>query len=76
MANPVTQIFSEMTNHELIQAIKEMKEDDLTGITRAEGILREKCKIIHSLTGGNVYEHLTMVRFSIIQEAAYRFTPN
>jgi hypothetical protein len=75
MANTITNIFSNMTDLELSQAIKEMKEDAPTGIIRENGVVREKCKMVNKITGGNVYEHQTMVQFSILQEAAYRFTP-
>jgi hypothetical protein len=76
MINEVTKVFSEMTDLELSQAIREMKEDGSKGIIRENGVLRERCKMIHKITGGNVYEHLVMTQFSILQEAAYRFTPN
>ena len=76
MANEVTKIFNSMTDLELIQAIKELKEDNPQGIIRESGIVREKCKMVHDIIGGTVYEQMTMVKFSILQEAAYRFTPN
>ena len=77
MKNEVTKVFSNMTDLELSQAIREMKEDGLIkeGIIR-DGVVRERCKMVQKIVGGNSYEHLTMVQFSILQEAAYRFTPN
>lgn len=76
MVNEVTKVFSEMTDLELSQAIREMKEDGPKGIIREDGVLRERCKMVHKIAGGSVYEHLMMTQFSILQEAAYRFTPN
>ena len=76
MANEVTKIFSSMTDLELSQAIREMKEDGPQGIIRMEGVVRDRCKMVQNVVGGNTYEHLMMVQFSILQEAAYRFTPN
>lgn len=76
MANEVTKIFSSMTDLELSQSIREMKEDGPQGIIRMEGVVRDKCKMVQNVVGGNTYEHLMMVQFSILQEAAYRFTPN
>lgn len=76
MINEVTKVFSEMTDLELSQAIREMKEDGPKGIIREDGVLRERCRMVHEIAGGNVYEHLMMTQFSILQEAAYRFTPN
>ena len=75
MVNEVTKVFSEMTDLELSQAIREMKEDGPKGIIREDGVLRERCKMVHKIAGGSVYEHLMMTQFSILQEAAYRFTP-
>ena len=73
--NEVQTIFNSMTNEELSQAIKEMKEDNPLGFIRENGIIREKCKMVHNIVGGNVYLHLTMTEVSILREAAYRFTP-
>jgi hypothetical protein len=75
MANEVTKVFSDMSNEELVQVIQEMKEDSPQGIIRMEGIIREKCKMVHNIVGGNIYEHMMIVQYSILQEAAYRFTP-
>ena len=75
MINEVTRVFSDMTDEELVLVIDEMREDDPMGIIRENGIVRSKCKMVHAIVGGNVYEHLTMVQVSIMKEAAYRFTP-
>jgi hypothetical protein len=76
MANLVTKVFTDMTDLELSQAIREMKEDGPKGIIREKGMVRERCQMVHAIIGGSVYEHLMMTQFSILQEAAYRFTPN
>ena len=76
MINEVTKIFSDMSDLELSQAIREMKEDGPEGIIRDGGVVREKCKMVQNITGGNTYEHLMLIQFSILQEAAYRFTPS
>lgn len=75
MINKVTKIFSDMTDEELILSIQEMKEDGPLGIIRENGVVRNKTKMVRDIVGGNAYEHLMMVQFSILQEAAYRFTP-
>jgi hypothetical protein len=75
MVNEITKVFSDMSNEELSQVIQEMKEDGPQGIIRMEGIIREKCKMIQKIAGGDTYERIMMVQFSILQEAAYRFTP-
>ena len=65
-----------MTDLELSQAIREMKEDGSKGIIRELGVVRERCKMVQEIAGGSLYDHLMMTQFSILQEAAYRFTPN
>lgn len=75
MVNEVTKIFSDMTDEELVLVIDEMREDAPKGIIRENGIVRSKCKMVHEIVGGNTYEHMMTVQFSILAEAAYRFTP-
>ena len=75
MENEITKVFSDMSDVELAQVIQEMKEDGPQGIIRIEGVIREKCKMIQKIAGGDTYERIMMVQFSILQEAAYRFTP-
>ena len=75
MTNEVTKVFSNMSDEELVQVIQEMKEDGPQGIVRLEGIVRKKCKMVQNIVGGYAYENMIMVQFSILQEAAYRFTP-
>lgn len=75
MVNEIKKVFSDMSNEELSQVIQEMKEDGPQGIIRMEGVIREKCKMIQKIVGGDTYERIMMVQFSILQEAAYRFTP-
>jgi hypothetical protein len=75
MVNEITKVFSEMSDEELVQVIQEMKEDGPQGIIRMEGIIRKKCEMIQKIVGGDTYERIMMVQFSILQEAAYRFTP-
>ena len=76
MENAVTKVFSDMTDLELSQAVREMKEDGPQGIVRSEGIVREKCKMVNEIVGGNVYAQLMMTQMSIYKEASERFTPN
>ena len=76
MENAVTKVFSDMTDLELAQAVREMKEDGPQGFVRTEGVVRERCKMVNDIVGGNVYAHLMMTQMSIYKEAAERFTPN
>jgi len=59
-----------MTDLELAQGGQRMKEDRPQGFVRTEGIVREKCKMVHEIVGDNVYTHLMMTQMSIYKEAA------
>jgi len=57
MENAVTKVFSDMTDLELAQAVREMKEDGPQGFVRTEGVVRERCKMVNeivSFSGGAV----------------------
>jgi hypothetical protein len=75
MNNQVTEIFTNTTDMELSQFVQEMKEDNPQGIIRMDGIVRDKCRMVHEIVGGGIYEHMLMVQLSLFTEAAYRFTP-
>ncbi len=76
MENEVKKVFENMSDSELSQAIYEMKKDGSQGIIREEGVIQNKCKIVREIAGGTYQQHLMMVQVSILQEAAYRFTPS
>jgi hypothetical protein len=76
MNNQVTKIFEDMTDMELSQFVQETKEDSPQGIIRENGITRQKCRMVYDIVGGGVNDYLLMVQISILQEAAYRFTPS
>jgi microcompartment protein CcmK/EutM len=76
MNNQVTKIFEDMTDMELVLFVQEMKEDSPQGIIRENGITRQKCRMVYDIVGGGVNDYLLMVQISILQEAAYRFTPS
>jgi hypothetical protein len=76
MNNQVTKIFEDMTDMELVLFVQETKEDSPQGIIRENGITRQKCRMVYDIVGGGVNDYLLMVQISILQEAAYRFTPS
>lgn len=71
----IAQLFSDLTNEEVIQAIAEIKEDEPKGIIRAEGIVRKLSAEWSRITqDSNIASHLTYVQMAIFREAAFRFT--
>jgi hypothetical protein len=75
MKNRVTEVFSSMSDMDLMKALVEMREDEPKGVFRQDGVVRDICQKIHDIIGGNTYEHSTLVVNSIYKEAAYRFQP-
>lgn len=73
--NKIAQLFSNLTNEEVIQAIAEIREDEPQGIIRSEGMVRKLTAQWAELTqDNNVASNLTYVQMSLFREAAFRFT--
>lgn len=74
MTNPITSIFSNMSDNELIRAINEIREDEPLGIIRIGGTVRRIAQSISELTGESLTMHLTMAQVNLWREAANRFS--
>lgn len=66
-------LFSDLTDSELIIAIEELKEDDKLGIIREESIIRKKCEKICNQTGESISSYIMLVQLHLYKEAANRF---
>ena len=74
MANKITEIYTNLTNEELREAILEMKEDERTGLIRTDGWVRRLTKQVCETIGDNsVSTHLFLTQSNLFREAAYRF---
>jgi hypothetical protein len=74
MKNLITEIYSELTDEELKEAILEIKENEPLALIKTDGWVRKLNKKIMEITGENTYSvHLTSVIHSLLKEAAYRF---
>lgn len=76
MNNPITEVFANLTDAELIEAINEMREDDLKGIIRIDGWVRRITnKICEIPVEDIILTHLMTTIIGLYKEAAYRFSP-
>jgi hypothetical protein len=74
MANKVTEIYTNLTDEQLREAILEMKEDEKMGLIRSDGWVRRLTKQICETIGDtNFSTHLFMTQNNLFREAAYRF---
>ena len=73
MDNPVVDLFTEITDGELRQGIKEIQEDEQTGIIRIDGVVRKYSHKVQEITHANFSMTLFLTQTSLLREAAYRW---
>jgi len=71
--NKITELFSSISNEELKQAIKEIKEDGEIGIIRFGGVVRKYTELTIKITGDFTSLILFMTEINLLREAAYRW---
>jgi hypothetical protein len=49
MKNRVTEVFSSMSDMDLMKALVEMREDEPKGVFRQDGVVRDICQKIHDI---------------------------
>ena len=74
MINKVTNVFTSLSDSEISQVLKEMKEDDSLGIIRNDGLFRVISKRIIDITNESFSSTILLVQIGIYKEAAYRFS--
>ena len=73
MSNVITEIFTNLPDEELRQAISEMREDEELGIIRNDGYVRRITHRVHQITGESVSVLLFLTQTNLLREAAFRF---
>ena len=73
MKNPVVDLFTEMSDDELRQGIKEIQEDEQEGIIRIDGVVRKYAHEVQKITSANFSMTLFLTQTSLLREAAYRW---
>jgi hypothetical protein len=70
---PIKQLFSDLSDEELILTIKEIKESDVTGLFPENTNVRALCQELTKITKMDVSSHLLMVQINILKEGSYRW---
>ena len=73
MKNPVVDLFTEISDEELTQGIKEMREDDIEGIIRMDGVVRKYAHKVQEITQSDFPMTLFLTQTSLYREGAYRW---
>jgi hypothetical protein len=73
MKNPITELFINISDEELRDAIQEIMESDKTGIIKENGVVRKYGKLTGELTGGFTTTDFYMVQINLLKEAAFRW---
>jgi hypothetical protein len=74
MKTVITELFTNLTDEQLREAILQMKGDEPLGIIRTDGWVRKLTKQVSDITGEtNLSTHLFLTQNSLFREAAYRF---
>ena len=74
MKNAITELYTNLTDEQLREAILQMKEDEPLGIIRTDGWVRKLAKQVCEILGGtDMSTHLFLSQTNIFKEAAYRF---
>ena len=71
--NPIKQLFSDLSDEELILTINEIKESDVTGVFPDNSNVRALCQESANITNMDVSSNLLMVQLNILKEGAYRW---
>lgn len=71
--NPIKQLFSDLSDEELILTINEFKESDVTGKFPDNSNVRALCQECSKITGLDTSSNLMMVQISILKEGSYRW---
>ena len=70
--NAITQLFKDISDDELAQAVSEIREDSASGII-CDGVVRKYTKLIKEITGLDNNMDLFFSEINLLREAAYRW---
>ena len=71
--NPIKQLFSDLSDEEVIIGINEIKDAETTGVFQNDSISRELCRKSSKITGMDVSSNLLHTQVGILKEGAYRW---
>ena len=71
--NPVTEMFESLTDIEVKQAIKEIKEDGALGIITSGGMVRRMAENMSTINNLNISNNLFSAEILLLKQGAFRF---
>ncbi len=71
--NPITKLFSDISDEELKAAIIEIKQSDITGYVADNGYVRKYAKLTGEITGGFTTTDFYMTTINFLKQAAFRW---
>ena len=71
--NKLGELFHNIPDEELKQAIRELDEDGVKGIYRTDGLLRKYAKLASEISGNSNSLDLFMAEINIIRQGALRW---
>lgn len=71
--NPIKQLFSDLSDDEVILTINEIKDAEITGTFPDNSNVRALCQESVKITNMDVSSNLLMVQLNILKEGAYRW---
>ena len=73
MTNRITKLYTELSDEDLKDAIREMKEDERMGLIRQDGWVRRMTNQVSEITGESYSTLLFLTQNNLYREAAHRF---
>jgi hypothetical protein len=74
MINAITELYTNLTDEQLREAILQIKEDEPLGIIRTDGWVRKLATQVCEITNDRtISTHLFLAQNSLFREAAFRF---
>jgi methanogenic corrinoid protein MtbC1 len=71
--NPITEMFESLTDIEVKQAIKEIKEDGEEGIVTSGGMVRKMAENMSTINKLKVSDNLFSAEILLLKQGAFRF---
>jgi hypothetical protein len=71
--NPINNLFDNMSDVELFDAISEIQQGEVDGLIKEDGIVRKYAKLTGEITGGLTITDFYMVQMNLLKQAAYRW---
>lgn len=74
--NKIVELFNNISDEELKLAIAEMKESEITGFIKIDGVVRKYGRLSGEITGGLTTTDFFMVQINLYKTAAFRWLNN